>query len=92
MRTTFLALALLVSCGPSLPMVRSDTSSDLPLRGLDDTWQARFDEGDRLFDVPFREADGLGPLFIRQSCGSCHDWRPAGRERCRAWCRSRPTA
>lgn len=66
------ALALvLAGCGP-LPMLRSDTSSDLPLQGLDDTWRAQFDEGDRLFDVPFREADGLGPLYIRQSCGSCH--------------------
>lgn len=66
------ALALvLAGCGP-LPMLRSDTSSDLPLQGVDDTWRAQFDEGDRLFDVPFREADGLGPLYIRQSCGSCH--------------------
>lgn len=69
-----LALALswgLAGCGP-LPMVRSDTSSDLPLKGIDERWRAQFDEGDRLFDVPFREADGLGPLYIRQSCGSCH--------------------
>ncbi len=68
-----MAVALaLAGCGP-LPMLRSDTSSDLPLNGLDDTWRSQFDEGDRLFDVPFREADGLGPLYLRQSCGSCHD-------------------
>jgi CxxC motif-containing protein (DUF1111 family) len=31
-----------------------------------------FARGDRLFEVPFRAADGLGPLYIRTSCESCH--------------------
>ena len=60
-------------------MVPSDTSSDLPLRELDDHWQTRFDEGDRLFDVPFREADGLGTPYIRSTaCSSCHDGAAGG--------------
>ena len=32
----------------------------------------RFREGDRLFDIIYRDADGLGPIYIRSSCGSCH--------------------
>ena len=71
-RQATLALALaLTGCGP-LPMVKSDSSSDLPVRSLDEQWLARFDQGDRLFDLPFREADGLGPLYIRHACSSCH--------------------
>lgn len=72
-----LPACLLLGCGPS-PLVRSDRSSDLPLPGLEAAWQARFDQGDGLFDVPFREADGLGPLFIRQSCSSCHEGAARG--------------
>jgi CxxC motif-containing protein (DUF1111 family) len=70
-------LLALASCGPA-PMTRTDTSSDLPLRGLEPSWQTRFDDGDRLFDVPFREADGLGPLYIRPSCSSCHEGAARG--------------
>ncbi|MBS2021517.1 MAG: hypothetical protein JST92_03850, partial [Deltaproteobacteria bacterium] len=29
-------------------------------------------KGDRLFDLVFATGDGLGPVFIRQSCGACH--------------------
>lgn len=60
----------LSACGP-LQRV-ADTSSDLPVAGLDEDWRRAFDEGDRLFDTPFRAADGLGPLYIRQACSSCH--------------------
>jgi CxxC motif-containing protein (DUF1111 family) len=77
-REAVLVLALALACCGPLPMMRSDTSSDLPVRGLDAQWLARFDEGDRLFDVPFREADGLGPLYIRQACSSCHDGAARG--------------
>lgn len=71
--------AVFSACGSGgAPLdVKGDTSSDLPLPGVDEPWRARFDEGDALFDVAFREADGLGPLYIRQSCGACH--RGAGR-------------
>ncbi len=70
-----LALLLgLAACGPvpTPPETRSDTSSDLPIANLEAEWQLAFDEGDALFDTPFREADGLGPLYIRTSCVSCH--------------------
>src|SRR5574338_545547 len=34
---------------------------------------ARVDDGDALFGLPFRAPDGLGPLFIRSACASCHE-------------------
>lgn len=46
--------------------------SDGPLPGLDEAWMDRFFEGDALFEAPFREADGLGPVYIRHACASCH--------------------
>jgi CxxC motif-containing protein (DUF1111 family) len=47
-------------------------ASDVPLTGLSAADIARFNEGDALFDLPFRAPDGLGPLFIRTSCSACH--------------------
>jgi CxxC motif-containing protein (DUF1111 family) len=54
----------------------SEEAANLP-------WQmsARFDEGDGVFERPFRaasagsqgsNADGLGPIFNREACESCH--------------------
>lgn len=45
---------------------------DAPSSGLSGDWNRRFLRGGALFEQPFREAQGLGPLFIRQSCDSCH--------------------
>lgn len=47
--------------------------SDLPVSGLDDADNQTFAEGDGLFDTPFRQADGLGPLYTNQACSGCHD-------------------
>ena len=47
-------------------------ASDVPIDGLPGDDVARFDDGDALFDLPFRPADGLGPLFIRTACSACH--------------------
>lgn len=70
----WLLLLGLAACGPEMPPIetRPDFSSDLPVTGLSLEWENAFNEGDALFDLPFREADGLGPLFIRTSCGNCH--------------------
>lgn len=83
-RFTSLAIVLglaLVGCGP-LPVVPvSDAGAvvvvkedalDQPLRGATDAQLERFAEGDALFDLPFRPADGLGPLYIRNACSACH--------------------
>jgi CxxC motif-containing protein (DUF1111 family) len=46
---------------------------DVPVAGIGSEGVARFNDGDRLFDIVLRDADGLGPLYTRQSCGACHD-------------------
>lgn len=52
--------------------VVSEDRGDLPLPALPAQWQDRFVEGDLLFDKPFLDGEGLGPVFIRQACASCH--------------------
>jgi CxxC motif-containing protein (DUF1111 family) len=46
---------------------------DVPIDGATAAEQEEFFEGDRLFEVPLREADGLGPLYTRSACGACHE-------------------
>jgi CxxC motif-containing protein (DUF1111 family) len=72
MRPFPLIAGLFVACGGPTPQTVDDDLTDLPLAGLSPEWEARFAEGDRLFEVPFTAVDGLGPLYIRQSCASCH--------------------
>ncbi len=72
---------LLLACAPQsvdsagplagLVVVAEDNSDD-PIAGIDADWMARFDLGDAAFEAPFRETQGLGPVFIRASCASCH--------------------
>jgi CxxC motif-containing protein (DUF1111 family) len=67
-------LALLGACDEQdepLTLVGADPS-DAPLAELSDAWLERFVDGDALFEQPTREGDGLGPVYIRQSCVSCH--------------------
>jgi CxxC motif-containing protein (DUF1111 family) len=45
---------------------------DVPVPGIADELDAQFNDGDLLFSTPLREADGLGPLYTRSSCDSCH--------------------
>ena len=72
MRSFALFASLFIACGAPAPQAINDDLTDLPLAGLSPDWEARFVEGDRLFEVPFTAVDGLGPLYIRQSCASCH--------------------
>jgi CxxC motif-containing protein (DUF1111 family) len=53
-------------------IVVGEDPSDLPLRGLGADEMVRFDRGDALFEQPFRDSQGLGPLYIRHACSSCH--------------------
>jgi CxxC motif-containing protein (DUF1111 family) len=69
------ALAVVAAaCGtaPDGLVIRTDDGTDLPLRGATAEQKARFAEGDARFDLVFREADGLGPLYVRPACASCH--------------------
>ena len=47
--------------------------SDAPLAGLDEATLRRFEAGDALFEQPFRASQGLGPVYIRHACVSCHE-------------------
>jgi CxxC motif-containing protein (DUF1111 family) len=42
------------------------------LPGISEEERALFDLGDAAFETPFRPAQGLGPVYIRHSCNSCH--------------------
>lgn len=46
---------------------------DIPLAGLSSSDVEAFFTGDNLFDLPLREGDGLGPLYVRSACGACHE-------------------
>jgi len=45
---------------------------DTPLRGAPDDVLTRFHDGDAVFELTLRAPDGLGPLYIRQACATCH--------------------
>lgn len=73
------ASLLALSCGgkdlvepPDLKIITED-ATDLPITGLPDEMQARFDEGDRLFERSYLATQGLGPLYIRRACAACHE-------------------
>lgn len=52
---------------PSLP-----DPFDVPIAQATDAERQLFSAGDRLFETPLRDADGLGPLYTRTSCAACH--------------------
>ncbi|HVV50035.1 MAG TPA: di-heme oxidoredictase family protein [Polyangia bacterium] len=72
--------ACAAGCGDSsAPPAAVDPSSslanlfDVPVSGVSADWRARFNDGDALFTIVLRDADGLGPLYTRQACGDCHN-------------------
>jgi CxxC motif-containing protein (DUF1111 family) len=76
-----LLVAAALGCGGGSPSATTTTPDasplqnlfDVPVAGIGSDGVANFNDGDQLFEVILREADGLGPLYTRQSCGSCHD-------------------
>ena len=44
----------------------------LPLSRASEAELRNFREGDALFEATVRESDGLGPLYVRDSCAACH--------------------
>jgi len=73
---SFLALATLVSQGCTSILLPEAPSTDDVLEGPIDNLtveqRAAFMRGDAEFVRTFAELDGLGPIFIAQSCESCH--------------------
>ena len=74
-----LALAWAASCldapvleqDPQRPTVDEDPTAR-PLPGISSTLQLTFDKGDAAFEARFFPSQGLGPLYIRTACASCH--------------------
>jgi CxxC motif-containing protein (DUF1111 family) len=62
------------SAAPSPPPLPRNTVDvfDSPISGISTELEASFNDGDLLFGTPLRQADGLGPLYTRSSCDSCH--------------------
>lgn len=54
------------------------TSTNRPLPGATAAEQEAFATGDARFSAPFHPADGLGPLYIRAACNSCHSGNARG--------------
>ncbi len=83
LRAVVCATLLVTACGsaeqsapapPPPPISRVvEDPSDAPIAGLSDEELARFEEADARFELPFRESQGLGPLYIHRACESCHE-------------------
>jgi CxxC motif-containing protein (DUF1111 family) len=61
------------STRPTRTTTTSTDAFDVPIAGITTEFLADFNDGDLLFSTPLRDSDGLGPLYTRTSCGSCHD-------------------
>lgn len=74
MRYAFGLVVFLVSCSAFEPDAPPDNQLlDGPVDGLTPAEVARFQAGDVAFnDEIFTTRNGLGPLFVATSCGSCH--------------------
>lgn len=68
----WLLIGLVAGCGGSDLQVIQDDRLDAPLLLASAQELREFLDGDMLFSTVYTEADGLGPLYIRSSCSSCH--------------------
>ena len=70
----FLFILVAIGCQKFLPQLPADDEVlDGPLEGLNHEQSAAFLRGDIAFnDEVFTTHNGLGPLFVATSCGSCH--------------------
>ncbi len=67
--------ALAAGCGDDASptyQLRGDDRPGDPVASLTAAQEERFDRGDTVFERVFRDAEGLGPVYIRASCASCH--------------------
>lgn len=66
-----------LSAGRSTIFLSSSKAYDTPASWVTGSLASRFNNGDLLYDNPYTEASGLGPVYAGYSCGSCH--KNAGR-------------
>jgi CxxC motif-containing protein (DUF1111 family) len=67
----FIALSSSVALAGADDLALQPTTGD-PLRGLTAEQLAQFDAGKVLFGTPILVEDGLGPIFNKSNCRSCH--------------------
>ena len=74
MLTIAASMILYLSCSKLLPgSLDDDQLLDGPIEGLTSEQKRIFLKGDIAFnDEIFTQAKGLGPIFVANSCGSCH--------------------
>jgi CxxC motif-containing protein (DUF1111 family) len=72
--TVFTCVVLLTSCDELIPAGPADEDIlDGPVEGLTAAENGRFLRGDIAFnDEIFTAENGLGPVFVATSCGTCH--------------------
>lgn len=66
-----------LSAGRSTVFMSSSKAYDTPAAWVTGSLSSRFNNGDLLYDNPYTEESGLGPVYAGYSCGSCH--KNAGR-------------
>lgn len=54
------------------PTLITEDNPDDPLAGLSAELQQAFNDGDAAFEARMFSSQGLGPLYVRTSCASCH--------------------
>ena len=68
-----LITTVVLACSKTLPPAPAENELlDGPMEGLTFEQQARFLSGDEAFGEVFTSASGLGPVFVANSCASCH--------------------
>lgn len=72
--TLLLSFLFLIGCESIIPPAPAENELlDGPVEGLNTAEQGQFLAGDIAFnDEVFSAENGLGPLFVATSCGSCH--------------------
>ncbi len=71
-----LLLWAICACEDPTRSVEADPGAPLP--GANARQQAAFAKGRALFNRPFTQEEGLGPLFNQDRCSSCHDLPESG--------------
>ena len=70
--TTIGAALLLAGPAAANGIIELQPRAGAPLRGLTEAELALFAEGRVLYTTPLSAADGLGPIFNKSNCQSCH--------------------
>ncbi|MBI1837644.1 MAG: thiol oxidoreductase [Flavobacteriia bacterium] len=68
-----LSIIFIISCKKIIPPIPTDAEAlEGPITGLTSEEHQQFLKGDAVFGEIFTTATGLGPIFVSNSCASCH--------------------